>query len=445
MTTSTLPSRPTAPMSERTTSRRYARPHRPRAIEFANGFGLALSRFGVRASLSESSLVSAARRSAGLHFFAGREFEGPLRRLLVAIEGEARLHPLGRVALRQVLLRNLANRLRIDALLDRHPEILDIPVTAPVFIVGLQRTGTTLLQRLLAKDPGLRALASWEAVNPAPLREEKPAPGALDPRVRIADTAEKVIRYMAPDFFAVHPVEARGHEEDSLVFDPSFYTTTAEALMNIPSFTSWLESVDHLPAYREYKRVIQVLLWQRPGIDTPIRWLGKTPLHLEHLDALLEVFPDARIVQTHRDPTRTVASLCSMLAHGRGVFSDDVDPHLVGRQWLDKTCRMVTRGMAARDALGERAFLDVQYSDLVSEPMKQRVRIGEFIERPLESSTEEAMRRFLSANPQHRHGRHAYRLEDFGLDREEVSERFAPYRKRFDIPDEGVGVGGRSR
>ena len=153
-----------------------------------------------------------------MHFFAGREFREPLRRLLTAIEEEARLNPLGRIALRQILSRNLANRLRIDALLERHPEILDIPVEAPVFVVGLQRTGTTLMQRLLANDRGLRALSSWEAVNPAPFLEKKLAPGELDPRVRFADRAETAIRYMAPDFFAVHPVEARGQEEDSLVF-----------------------------------------------------------------------------------------------------------------------------------------------------------------------------------------------------------------------------------
>jgi len=434
--TATSTATSTTTTSARVTSRRYAKPHRPRAIEFANIIGVALSRLGVRASLTERSLVAAARRSSGLHFVAGREFREPLRRLLQAIEEEAHLNPVGRIALRQVVSRNLANRLRIDALLLRHPEIEDIPVEAPVFVVGLRRTGTTLMQRLLAKDPGLRALSSWEGINPAPLSEKELAPGELDPRMRIADMAEKAIRYMAPDFFAVHPVEARGQEEDSLVFDPSFFTTTAEALMNIPSFTTWLESIDHEPAYREYKRVLQVLLWQRPGADTKIRWLGKTLLHLEHLDALLEVFPDAKIVQTHRDPTRTVASLCSMLAHARGVFSDEVDPRVVGSQWLDKTHRMVTRGMAARGELGERPFIDVQYADFVADPLKQIVRIGEFIGRPLDAATEEGMRRFLSANPQHRHGRHAYQLEDFGLDRESVSRRFAAYRERFDVPEE---------
>jgi len=168
-----------------------------------------LSRIGIRASLTERSIVAAARRSTGLHFFGGREFQEPLRRLLAAVEEEAHLNPVGRFAVRQVLVRNLANRLRIDALLDRHPEILDIPVEAPVFIVGLQRTGTTLMQRMLANDPGLRALSSWEAVNPVPLvplNEKKLAPGAPDPRIRIAEVAEKLIRYVAPDFFAVHPV-----------------------------------------------------------------------------------------------------------------------------------------------------------------------------------------------------------------------------------------------
>ena len=418
------------------TSRRYARPYRPRAVALANRAGALLARVGVAARLDEASLVAAARRRTRLHFFGDEGFRIPLRRLLHAIGSEARLHPLGRAIVRQILIRALASRLRIAALRELHPEIAAQPVDAPVFIVGLQRTGTTLLQRLLALHPGLRALASWEAVNPAPLIERRPRPGAPDPRLAGAELAERAVRYMAPDFFSIHPIVAHGQEEDSLLFDPSLYTTTAEALMNVPAFTAWLEAVDHGPAYAEYRRVLQLLLWQRPGPAGGQRWLGKTPLHLEYLDALVATFPDARIVHTHRDPARTLASLCSMLAHARGFFSDRVEPREIGRQWLARTRRMVERGGAARDRLGEAAFVDVHYGELLDDPLKAVHRICDAIGAPLPPDGERRMRDFLAAHPQHEHGVHAYALADFGLDAGEVRDAFAAYRERHAIAPE---------
>lgn len=410
------------------TSRRYERPYRPRVVAFGNAAGRGLSRLGLRASLREDSLIRAARRATGLHEFRDSGFREPLRRLLDAIEGEAQLHPLGRLMARTVLVNSLANRLRIESQRDLHPGVFERPVERPVFIVGLQRTGTTFLHRLLALHPELRALRSWEAANPAPFAERRTRPGAADPRIGVARLAERGVRYMAPDFFAVHPIEALGEEEDSLLFDPSLFTTTSEALMHVPSFTAWLEQADHGPAYRAYREIIQLLLWQRPG-----RWLGKTPLHLEHLEELLTVFPDARVIQTHRDPLETVASVSSMLAHARGFFSDRVDPRRVGQQWLAKTGRMVERGMQTRARRGEQAFLDVRYEDLVADPRKQVQRICDFADAPLPAAGERAIRDFLSRNPQHKHGRHEYALGDFGLDEAEVLRRFGRYRDHYGL------------
>ncbi len=422
----------------RETSRRYAEPYRPRAVELANRVGRVLARAGLEARLDERSLVAAARRRTRLHAFGDESFRVPLRRLLASIETEARLHPVGRLLVRQILVRNLATRLRVGALFDLHPEIAAQPVVAPVFIVGLQRTGTTLLQRLLALHPALRALASFEAVNPAPLLERRPRPGRPDPRIAQAELAERGVRYLAPDFFAVHPLVPHGQEEDSLLFDPGFHSTSAEALMNLPGFSAWLESIDHGGPYREYRELIRLLLWQRPGPTRAgaVRWLGKTPLHLEHLRALLETFPEARIVHTHRDPTRTLASFCSMVAHGRGFFSDRVDPLEIGRQWLAKTLRMVERGMTDRARIGEQSFLDVHYRDLLVDPLKEVRRICDFVGAPLPAEAERGVRAFLADHPQHAHGVHAYALADFGLDGAEVRRAFTDYRERYDIPAE---------
>jgi hypothetical protein len=377
--------------------------------------------------LGEASLVAAARRASGLHHFVDESFREPLQRLLTSLEGEARLHPLGRMLLRQSLVRALVNRLRLEDLSERHPEIAAQPVEAPVFIVGLQRTGTTLLHRLLACEPALRPLLSWEAMNPAPF-PGRPTPGGRDPRVRITESAERGLRYLAPEFFAIHPVEAHAPEEDVLLLDLSFVSPTADATLRVPTYSAWLQDLDQRPAYRYFRRIVQLLLWQRDG-----RWLGKTPHHLENLDVLLDVFPAAKIIQTHRDPVRVVASFCSMMAHGHAVFSERVDPLEVGARLGDKAVRAVTRAMEVRDGAGPDSFLDVAYADLVADPLKEIRRIYDFIGLSLAPETEAAMQGWIAGNPQNKHGIHRYRLEDFGLDRARLEQRFEPYRSRFGI------------
>jgi hypothetical protein len=398
----------------------------PVRVALAGWRGLARAGLG-RVSLDAASLVTAARRTTGLHDFVDESFRDPMERLLDAIEREADLHPLGRMTLRQGFVRNLANRLRLEELERRHPEIATQPIAAPVFILGLQRTGTTMLHRLLTCESTLRPLLSWEALNPAPL------PGwtrgaARDPRMRLAETAERGLRYLAPEFFAIHPVQAHAPEEDVLLLDLSFMSPTADAALRVPSYSAWVRATDQRPAYRYFRRLIRLLLWQRHG-----RWLGKTPHHLESLDVLLDVFPDARVIHTHRAPTEVVASFCSMMAHGRAIFSDHVDPAEVGTTLATRALRAVTHAMAVRDRVGDGAFLDVAYRDLVADPLGQMGRVYEFLGLPLGAATGAAMRAWIDGNPQHRHGTHRYRLEDFGLDGQDLAARFAPYCRRFGL------------
>ena len=391
----------------------------------------ALQEMGVgRTRLDEASLIAAARRESGLHFLEDESFREPLRRLLWSLEEEAHLHPLGRLLLRQSLVRALVNRLRLEELCDRHPEIRAMPVREPVFVVGLQRTGTTLLHRLLTCEPALRPLLSWEALNPAPF------PGAAarvgrDPRMRLAETAERGLRYLAPEFFAIHPVEAHAPEEDVLLLDLSFMSPTADATLAVRLYSTWLRNTDQRPAYQIFRRAIQLLLWQRPG-----RWLGKTPHHLENLDALLDVFEGAKVIQTHRDPLRVVPSYASMMAHGRAIFSYRVDARKVGSQLATRAIRSVTRAMAVRERAASGAFLDVAYPDLLADPLKVIRRIYDFIGLALGPETEASMQRWLAENPQNKRGVHRYRLEDFGLDRAQLERSFAPYRERFGVAAE---------
>jgi hypothetical protein len=422
-------------------------------IRLLNGSWRALKRVGIgRTSLAEDSIVRAARKRAGSEDL-GEDWESEptreaRRRLLSALEGEACLHPMGRAIMRGTLIRAVENRLRMEDLWKKHPEIGANPVASPVFIAGLPRTGTTMLHRLLTCEPSHRPLLSWEALNPAPLSDPTRAeddrrsssastrrgglePRERDPRMRLAEIAERALRIMAPEFFAIHPVEAHDVEEDVLLQDGSFVSPTVDATMPVPGYSAWLHSTDQTHAYRYVRRLIQLLLWQRPGT-----YLGKTPHHLENLETLLAVFPGARVIHTHRDPLKVVASFSSMMAHGRRVFSDDVDPLAVGRQLHHKSLDGVTRAMASREKLPASSFIDVHYQDLLADPMKEIRRIYDFLGLSLSAETDRSMQEWRTGNPQNKHGMHRYHLEDFGLDREVLRRDFAPYRACFQIVEE---------
>jgi NAD(P)-dependent dehydrogenase (short-subunit alcohol dehydrogenase family) len=387
------------------------------------------SRFGWSgASLDEASLIAAARKQTGLHYFGDDTFRVPLRVQLRSIEQEADLHPIGRAMARYNMIRTLANRLRIQHLLDTFPEILELELEDPIVIAGLQRTGTTVIHRLLASDPNIRALASWEAINPAPLGEL--AGGRADPRIKAARLAEQSVTYLAPDFFAVHPIEHNSPEEDVLILDYSLLSTVPEATLRVPTFSKWLETQDQRPAYRFLKRAMQLLSWQRPGG----RWVLKSPHHLENLDALFAVFPQAQVIQTHRDPVVALASFCSMMAHARGMFTDRVDARDIGAHWSAKTGRMIERSLAVRREREDQGFIDVSYQDIVADPVAQMCRIYDFIGRDLDDEVERRMRGWLGSNRQHKHGRHRYQMQEFGLDRAREEQKFSEYIERFQIP-----------
>jgi hypothetical protein len=417
----------------RRTHTEYSRPHRPLLIRAINRLGTGTNGSAAGLRMTESALLAEACRREGLADFGDDSFRPGLRELLAAIQTEARLTPVGRWITHQRLVGMLRNRLRAERLFRDHPEILGLEIKPPIVITGMQRTGTTLLHRLLAADPDTRALLAWEALNPAP--HLNPPKGGRDPRVRTARLSQRALALMAPDFFAVHPVEAEAPEEDVLLLDYSFLSTVPEATLRVPSFSRWLEGQDVLPAYRYLKKLLQLLQWQRPGR----RWVLKSPHHLEYLDTLFTVFPEARIVFTHRDPAVTQASFCSMIAHGRGVFSDAVDPHEIGREWLRKVGRLVGRALDVRRRWGDGRFLDVYYRDLVQDPMKQIERVYDFVRISLTPPVRERIEQARRTNVRHKYGVHDYRLEDFGLTRQKVAAGFAEYRERFAVAEQTDG------
>lgn len=412
--------------SSRTTSTRYANPGRPWLATLYNRAASLVS----TSLMDVDQLLEEASRNTRLHDFGDPSFREPLRRLLNAIEAEAQLHPLGRTIMRGRIVTLLENRLRIEAYLRAYPEANNITFRRPIVIAGLQRTGTTVLHRLIASDPRARALMSWEALAPAPLAGEGERGNSR--RRRAGHLAEWGLRVLAPEFFAIHPVEAEAPEEDVLLLDMAFASQAPEATLHVPSYASWLETQDLTHAYRFLERAMRVLHWQR-GCDF---WVLKTPHHMEYLRELLAVFPDAVIVQTHRDPQATMGSFCSMVAHGRGIFSDHVDPREVGQHWLRKVRRMIDRSIAVRDGGAASSFIDVAYDDLVRDPIAQIQRIYDHAGIALTTDATNAMRAVSARDVQHRHGRHVYKAQDFGLNSTQIERTFADYRARFNISTE---------
>jgi hypothetical protein len=294
----------------------------------------------------------------------------------------------------------------------------------------------------LGCEPRLRPLLSWEGLTPAPLGKQamKPGqPGQPDPRVKRAQLAERALRYMAPEFFAIHPVEADGYEEDVLLQDGSFMSPTVDATMPVPSYSAWLHEVDQGPMYRYFRRLVQLLLWQNPGTlhnDPHRHYLGKTPHHLENLPTLLDVFPGAKVIVTHRDPAKVVPSFCSMMAHGRRLFSNDVDLLDIGRQFHAKQLKGVTDAMVARRSLPSSAFIDVHYADLMADPMKEVRRIYDFLDYELDDETLATMDAFRRQNPKDKRGVHSYGPEDFGLTRDQLDADFESYRDAHGVARE---------
>jgi len=375
---------------------------------------------GTAPLLNKDKLISTARRKTGLNDLGKDFWDEPLDRLLDSYNHEARLHPIGNFITSKRLMNLLAVRLRAENWFKKFPEILEQEVYPPMVIAGLQRTGTTKLHRLLTADPDNRVLRSWEALNPAPFklngkREDK--------RIRIARTSEKALRLMTPGFFAIHPVEHLAPEEDILLLDVSFLSTTPEATSHVPSYSSWLEEIDQSPAYAYGSKLLRLLQWQKPGRY----WVLKSPHHLEFLPLIEKYYGNPHFIWTHRDPAECIPSFLSMVCHSRALFSDKVHISDVSEHWVRKTAYMIGKALTYRQDEAHQAHItDLLYEELVRDPMGQLNKIYERYD-GISESLEEKFLQAEAENPKGKYGSHEYRLSDFGLSREDLMEKNASY------------------
>jgi len=408
-------------------------PPKPFALRAFNRAGAALASLGLRApSLDPAGLLAAATRRTGLAEFGDPSFRVALERLVEAFEREAALTTLGRMIARRDLLRLLEGRLHMEQTLRAHPEIEAAPIRAPIFVLGLPRTGTTILHELLALDPANRVPVTWEVMTPWPPPER--ATFESDPRIAVAEKQLSGVERIIPGFQAVHRMGARLPQECVAITAYEFASILFTTTHHVEGYQAWLESIDHRAIYRAHRRWLQYFQWRVPGD----RWVLKSPGHLWTLDALLAVYPDARIVQTHRDPLRVIASLVSLSALLRSMASDAIDPPAIAREWAPRLAAGLEASMRARDAaaLPDDRLFDVHFHEFVGNEIETIHRLYERFGLVLSGEAESRMRAYIAANPKDKHGSHRYDFGTAGLDSAAERRRFAAYADRYAIPDE---------
>ena len=381
-------------------------------------------------SLDPDDIVRAAARAAKSDQFGDEGFRDALPVLMEAIAREADLTWLGRLMCRQSLMGFLQNRFSIYRHRAAHPEIAGVPIERPVFVVGFPRTGTTILFNLLAQDPANRVPLGWEVQFPDP--PPRSATFTTDPRVAKGRTFFGYMDTMAPSLASIHEVGADLPQECMPILGQSMLGPQLNFIFNVPSYQGWVDEQSHAPAYAYHRHFLEHL----QSNHMKDRWALKSPAHLRSLDALLTEYPDARIIFTHRDPASTVPSLASLVYVIRGLASDSVDPRALGQQQLRWWADSLDAAMAARDKHGDKSdqFLDVQFDEVVADPVAVLHRAYERFDIPWSANTEGRMGAFLANNPRGKHGAHQYEIEDFGMSLAQIRERFEDYCDAYRIP-----------
>ena len=382
---------------------------------------------------SEAILAEAERRTQGLADFGSGPFLEPLGRLLASLEREARLHALGRRIAQERVLLHVVNRLGYAADRKRFPEIARERIVRPVFIVGLPRTGTTILHDILAQDPANRVPLTWEVMFPSPPPEA--ATFATDPRIARCAATFPDIDLQIPAFKAMHPMGATLSQECVTLMGEAMCTPLFHNQFRVPSYQDWVDrDADWSHVYALHQQQLQHLQWRNPGE----RWVLKTGAHMWGLEHLLATYPDARIVFTHRDPVKSMTSYASLTSLVRSMGSDEVDPLEIAHDWTARLKRVLEHAIEVRSAREHpgAVFYDMHFLDFVADPFREVERIYEALGLPMTPVGASRMQAFIADNPKGKHGIHRYAPEEYGVEPAAVRRAFRPYMERFELAPE---------
>src|SRR5436853_405002 len=394
----------------------------PLPIRLLNNCGAALEKIGIKSiSPSAGQLIEKAKRRCRFEDFGSGDFFEPLSRLLESCHREAKLNVIGKMALRSDVVRILCNRLLLERDRQTYPEVAQQKIREPLFIVGLPRSGTTLLHMLLAADPDHRAPLTWEVMSPSP-------PSSKDRQKRIQQASRNLamLRWLAPTFESVHATGAELPQECVSLTSPTFMSDQFDTMYNVPSYRAWFFNQDLRTAYEFHRRSLQQLQFRQSAE----RWVLKAPAHMFAAPALLSIYPDARFVQIHRDPIEAVASVSSLVTILRRVFSDEVDPVQIGQDAMSYWSQALKTFLRTRDQLLPHRVCDLRYDDVRRDPIAAAGHVYEHFGWPFSPEVERKMNAVLAQQNSQTNGVHRYDAAYFRL---EGMNGFAEYCERFGI------------
>jgi hypothetical protein len=383
--------------------------------------------------MSEQAVLDAARSRTGLDDFGADDFRERLRVWLASFEEDRDLGPLGRATMFGEAVRYASNRLRVEDLIRRHPEILEVQIDRPIVIAGLPRSGTTHLVNVLAADPRLRSMQLWETMEPVPAAGERAAPGAPDRRfVRTRETwgAFEAVLPLMP---AMHEMAPDHVHEDIELQGIDFSSYLPEWQSRPYRWRDYYYAHDQRPHYAYGRKVLQALTW----LEGPNRWVMKSPPHMENLPALDATYPDATVIVTHRDPVAVIQSAVTMLAYGDRIRRRTIDLEELASYWIDRIEHLLRACVRDREVVPASRSLDVRFHEYMADQKAVIRRVYEMADLPLTANVEAQIDGYLVANPRGKHGQVAYDLAgDFGVDVAQLRRRFAFYYERFGVRPE---------
>jgi Sulfotransferase family len=382
-----------------------------------------------RHSSRASLLMRQAQAATSLDDFGEESFREGLEILLSSADAEARFTERGRAAFDHQIVNFLSCRLEVEHCYVQHPQIDEQQIEAPLIGLGLPRTGSTALGYLLAQDPRVRFIRTWESIAPCPPPEAHTQHD--DPRIAVAQAALARREALFPRMKTMLPATPSGPTECQTFMGHDFKSQIFQAFAQIPSYVEWLNhEADLVPTYKYVKRVLKLLQWHCP----PTRWRLRSPTHSLFIEALAEVFPDARFWMTHRDIASVLPSVCDLYFELSKAYSDDVDKRRLAEQNAAWTELGLRRLVAFRDSGQDHRFFDVYFGPFQQDPFPTLERLYAFLGEPLTDETHTRMRAWRRSTPRDKHGAHGYDPADFGIDIDALRERFRFYSERFNLP-----------